>query len=420
MVGTVGGGVTLLGLGEALHGGEEILRLRNRVFQELVARHGFSAIAIESSHCRARRVNDFVQGRGALTYEQVATEGFGHGMGKLEANRELVEWMRAENAGRAPASRIRFYGFDIPTGSMGGASPRGVLRFVTDYLAGIDPGAGKRFETRFAEVLGEDAGWENPAVYMDPSQSIALTPAAATLRVEIENLIAELRARRPALVADGGADAFLEALHEARTARELLNFHVAMAVRKPGQSPAIVLGARDASMADTLLHIADCERGRGTVLVFAHNSHLQRGEAVWPGQNYWGTEDPCRWWPAGAHLAEILGPRYAVLATAVGVSPDNGIAEPEPGTIEARLAETGNPVAFVSASEVTGISRAVRSGSVRNPTYVPLDERAGSRFDGIVFLREVTYNRGGPPLSNWEQASTTTNGDEGESAVVGG
>ena len=39
----------LLGFGEALHGGEEILLLRNLLFKRLVEVHGFSAIALESS-----------------------------------------------------------------------------------------------------------------------------------------------------------------------------------------------------------------------------------------------------------------------------------------------------------------------------------------------------------------------------------
>src|SRR5262245_23711751 len=41
--------VALLGFGEALHGGEELLILRNQLFQRLVEIHGYSAIAIESS-----------------------------------------------------------------------------------------------------------------------------------------------------------------------------------------------------------------------------------------------------------------------------------------------------------------------------------------------------------------------------------
>ncbi|WP_437580487.1 hypothetical protein [Sorangium sp. So ce887] len=39
------------------------------------------------------------------------------------------------------------------------------------------------------------------------------------------------------------------------------------------------------------------------------------------------------WWPAGAHLEETLGPRYAVIDSAVGVSDENGIGRPEDGSI---------------------------------------------------------------------------------------
>lgn len=45
--------VELLGFGETLHGGEDILKLRNRLFQRLVEAHGYSAIAIEISLGRA-------------------------------------------------------------------------------------------------------------------------------------------------------------------------------------------------------------------------------------------------------------------------------------------------------------------------------------------------------------------------------
>ena len=56
--------VELLGFGEALHGGEEILQLRNRLFRRLVERHGFRAIAIESSFPQSRFVNEHVGGDG--------------------------------------------------------------------------------------------------------------------------------------------------------------------------------------------------------------------------------------------------------------------------------------------------------------------------------------------------------------------
>ena len=298
--------------------------------------------------------------------------------------------MRAYNLDPARTTKLNFYGFDIPSGNAGVASPGKVLSFVVDYLGTVDADRAEAFRENIRKHLGDDAAWENSAVYMDPSKSIALSPSAAALRVETEELIAELRSRRPELVAAGGDGAYHEALRHAEIARELLNFHAAMGSRKPGQSPAVVLGTRDASMADNLVYIADRERPRGKVLVLAHNSHLQRGLASWPGQKYWGTDDDCEWWPAGAHLAEILGPRYAVIASAVGVSPDNGIGEPEPGTPEAMLAGSGHDTLLVAIRGADFGDVPTRTGSTKNPTYVPLNAKAGTNFDWIAWFANTT------------------------------
>lgn len=408
VVAALGEKVELLGFGEALHGGEEILRMRNRLFRHLVEKRGYSAIAIESSFPRARLVNDYIHGRSHAAYDELKDTGFGHGMGQLEANRDLVEWMRAYNSDPAHATKLGFYGFDIPTGRAGVGSPGPVLAFVLDYLGAADADRAEDFRKKIRKHLGDDAAWENPAVYMDPSKSIALSPPAEALRIVTEDLIAELRSRRPGLVEASCGDAYREAMRHAETARELLDFHAAMGSRKPGQSPAVVLGTRDASMADNLVYIVNRERPRGKVLVFAHNSHLQRGLASWPGQKYWGTEDDCRWWPAGAHLAEILGPRYAVIASAVGVSPDNGIGEPEPGTPEAKLAAGGHPALFASVRGINFGDLSLRAGSTKNPTYVPLNAQAGTNFDWIAWVASVSYNLGGPPLQAWDAKPVDT------------
>src|SRR5947209_4586635 len=84
-----------------------------------------------------------------------------------------------------------------------------------------------------------------------------------------------------------------------------------------------LLGIRDAMMADNPGHIVARERGRGKVLAFAHNSHLKRGQAQWQ----WGPH-ALAWWPAGSHLQEMFGPRYASIGSAIGVSDANGIGQP--------------------------------------------------------------------------------------------
>ncbi len=401
LIASLGDAVELLGFGEALHGGEEMLILRNRLFQRLVEEHGYSAIAIESSFPRAQVVNEYVAGRGpAASYDDVRDTGFGQAFGPLEANRDLVEWMRGYNADPTHRVKLQFYGFDIPTGTIGIASPRQVLDGVLDYLTSIDGDSRQEQRQRIDSLLGQDADWENPAAISDPAQSVGGSPAATALRIETEELISELRIRRPELVRKSDESRYMEATQYASVARQLLNFHAAMA-RNSDYSER--LGVRDALMADNLAYMVSRERGRGKVLVFAHNSHLQRGQAQWQMG-----ADVHRWWPAGAQLHEIFGPHYAVIGSAIGISDDNGIGQPEPGTLEARLTAGPGPARFIPTHQGQGLPASAitalpaRSGSLKNPTYIPLTSHAFTDFDWLAVLDSTTYNRGGPPLHEWD------------------
>jgi erythromycin esterase-like protein len=210
--------VALLGFGEALHGGEDILILRNRLFQHLVEAHGYSAIVIESSFPRTRVVNACVAGRGPASYAAVQETGFSHGFGRLEANGELVAWMRRYHADPSQRVKLQFYGFDRPTEMTGSDSPSQVLPFVLDYLASIDRASGQERRVRIDPLLGSDSEWENPAALADPTKPIGLSPAATALRIETEELISERRVRRPELVAKRDESRYWEAVQYALVA----------------------------------------------------------------------------------------------------------------------------------------------------------------------------------------------------------
>jgi erythromycin esterase len=398
VIASLGASVELLGFGEALHGGEDILILRNRLFQRLVEAHGYSAIAIESSFPRGRVVNEYVAGRGPASYEAAQDTGFSHGFGRLEANRELVEWMRRYNADPSHRVNLQFYGFDSPTEMTVSDSPRHVLHVVLDYLASIDRASAQEHRQRIDPLLGQNVDWENPAAMMDPAQSIGRSPEAAALRIETEDLISELRVRRPELVAKSDEGRYVEAMRYATLARQLLNYHAALAGTS-SERVARLLGMRDAMMADNLAYIVAHERGHGKVLAFAHNSHLQRGKAQWQLG-----ADLLIWWPAGAHLTEMFGPRYAVIGSAVGVSDANGIGAPEAGTLEARLMATPGPARFIPTRQGHGLpteeiaALPARSPSKKNSTYFALTPHSVTDFDWLAVLDATTYSRGGPPL----------------------
>jgi len=152
-------------------------------------------------------------------------------------------------------------------------------------------------------------------------------------------------------------------------------------------------------MADNVAYIVSREQDRGKVLVFAHNSHLQRGQAHWQLGPH-----ALVWSPVGAHLAEMFGPRYAVIGSALGTSEANGIGQPEPGTLEARLTAAPGPARFIPTHRGQGLPAAeiaalpARSGSMKNTTYFALTPQSLSDFDWLAVLNSTTYAVGGPPL----------------------
>lgn len=402
LVGSLPSSVELLAFGEALHGGEEILQLRNRLFERLVAAHGYCAIAIESSFPQGVLVNEYVAGRGLSAYEGIQETGFSSRLGSLAANRELVEWMRRYNTDPFHAVKLRFYGFDMPISTIGLASPRPVLHVVIAYLASIDGAAGERYRQSIEPLLGQDSDWENPAAYTDHQQSYGRSPAATALRAATEDLISELRLRRPELGTGTNATQYHEALHYANMARQLLNYHAAHA---GGAGQGVLLGIRDALMADTLAFIVERERSRGKVLAFAHNAHVQRGSVT--GLSAWQRSlgaEAFSWWPAGAYLDQLLGRRYAVIGSAVGVSPENDVMQPEADTLEALLTASPAPARFIPTHNGNGLSATAvaalptRAPGVKNLSYIPLSSQSFTDFDWLAALNSVTYWRGGLPL----------------------
>jgi len=155
--------------------------------------------------------------------------------------------------------------------------------------------------------------------------------------------------------------------------------------------------------ADNLAYMVSRERGRGKVLAFARNRHLQRGKAHWQFDT-----DVYTWWPAGAHLNEMFGPRYAVIGSAVGVSDANGIGQPEAGTLEKRLTAVPGPARFIPTHTGQGLPTSAiaalptRSGSMKNLTYFALTSQSFTDFDWLAVLDSTEYNRGGPPLQPWD------------------
>jgi erythromycin esterase-like protein len=369
----------LLALGEPTHGEDVLLDLRNDLFRQLVEREGYRTITIESDCMMGLVVDDYVtSGRGTL--DEVMERGFSHGWGAFAGNRELVRWMRAYNDGRSESEQVRFAGFDGPLEITAAASPRQALTALHDYLsawvdADLLPGTAQTLD----HLLGADDRWTNPAVMMDPSQSVGRTAEATQLRLLADDLVVLLEMQTPHLVAVSSREDRDRARMYGRTAAGLLRYHFRMADSSPSRI-AQLLGARASMMAANLFAIAE----RGPALVHAHNGHLQRDKS----SMQMGSRRQ-EWWSAGAIVSAQLEEAYAFLATGIGTIRHHGVDTPPPDTIEGLLYALPEDRYVVDARRL-----AANLGDVRPRVspwfgYAPLDPAHIARTDGLVFVKDA-------------------------------
>jgi erythromycin esterase-like protein len=239
------------------------------------------------------------------------------------------------------------------------------------------------------ELVGDDDRWTNPDAAMDPTQSVGGHAEVTRLRLIADDLLAELVARAPELVAATSLDDWRRAHLYGRMAAGLLRYHAGMADTSPARVPRL-MGLRDAMMAENLLAIVHSQAERGPTLVFAHNRHLQREESTW---NLGG--QMLRWWSAGAIVDAQLGGRYAFVATALGAMAHQGLKEPPPDTLEGVLAQLPegryafSTSALVAALGADRARLALRTDNSANYGYFPLDPAHLDRTDAVIFLKSV-------------------------------
>ena len=364
----------LVSLGEPTHGIAAFPLLRNDFLRHLVDR-GYRSIALETDFFAAAAVDDYVAG-GIAELDEVLATGFSHGFGYVPGNRDLVDWLRARNAGRPPADRVRFYGFDAPLEMSAAPNPRRFLTAVHDFL----PAESRPVSADdLGALLGDDSGWTNPAAMVDPAVSIGESDRARALRIVADDLASALRRAAPAL-SPTDPHAYHDAVAQARTAQGLLRYHAAMA-RPALDRIGTLLSHRAEMMADNLLDIAARERDRGPCLVFAHNVHLQRA----PSGMSFGPR-PSSWWSAGALVARTLGDRYVVIVS--DANPQSA-----PGTLQGLLAAATNRRTLFPVDELRAAPPALGPDGPIVPGHIPLQQRDLAGADAVVFIADTDGKR---------------------------
>lgn len=292
-IGRVVGDARVVALGEADHGSEEILALRNELFRHLVESSGFSAIALETGFAESLRISDYIAG-GPGEAADIARTSFTSGFGNFQANVELITWMREYNRTTPPARQLRLFGVDLSLGGpMGSSATAAPVECALRSLQGTSKAEAERHRQAFSSGIG-------PLVLEQRDFSPADHAAYEAFTRDLE--ATARRAGNP------------QAAHCATIARQAGNVHRVAPKPGPGIPPDAwrALEARDLAMAENTVWVLEQLGPAGKLVVFAHNAHVMN--AARRGGQLSGLAQPPR--SMGQQLRDTLRSDLVIIAEA--------------------------------------------------------------------------------------------------------
>ncbi|HEU4731692.1 MAG TPA: protein-L-isoaspartate(D-aspartate) O-methyltransferase [Kofleriaceae bacterium] len=239
-------------LGEATHGTSEFYRMRARITQQLILRHGFNAVAIEGDWPDAAAVDRYVRGRLARPRPWVPFARFPTWMWRNREAQDLIEWLRAYNL--EGHGDVSFSGLDL-------YSMYTSAYEVVHYLDRVDPVAAAAARERYGRLTP----WQDdPAAY----GRAALMGRMQSCERDVVAMLRELLARRLDYASRDG-DEFFDASQNARVVAGAEAYYRAMYY-----GSAMSWNLRDQHMFDTLRAILAHRGEHAKLVVWEHNSHV--------------------------------------------------------------------------------------------------------------------------------------------------
>lgn len=272
------GEASLVLLGEATHGSDEFYAARQRISQRLIEQKGFDAIAVEADWPDALRAHRWVIGSSTEESARDSLRAFRRfplWMWRNERIVQLLEWLHAHNAARAPDERAGFFGLDL-------YSLRNSMHAVVHYLQQVDPAAAALARERYGCF---DHLADEPQRY-GRSTSFGLRKDCED--EVVRQLKAMLDDAGQYLRIDGphSADELFFAQQNARVAQNAEAYYRAMF-----RGRDLSWNVRDSHMADTLFalreHLGSRHGRAAKIIVWAHNSHIGDARATemgWHGE----------------------------------------------------------------------------------------------------------------------------------------
>lgn len=280
-------------IGEATHGTSEFYRMRARITQQLVERHGFSIVACEADWPDAARIDHYVRDRDVPRGEWQAFARFPVWMWRNRETRDFVDWLRAHNMDLPRERRVRFAGLDVygMSNSMDAA-----LSFLDKHAPDIAQKARERYAC-LTPWQSDPSAYGRAAV--DGSWRSCESDVAAVLHELLSQRLRRMKAED---------EAWFDALQDAHVVKDAEAYYRAM-----WWSSAESWNLRDAHMTDSLCRLLDFHGPDSKAVVWAHNSHV--GDAAATSMSARG-----EW-----NLGQLCRDRFGDKSVRIGFGTDRGV-----------------------------------------------------------------------------------------------
>lgn len=250
------GDARLVALGEATHGTREFFQSKHRMLEFLVTELGFSVFGIEATMPEGFDVNEYVlRGKGD---PEKALAGLYFWTWNTEEVLEMIRWMRRYNTDPNHTKKVKFYGFDMQSGTR-------ALKVLENYLNEVDRKA--------AGVLSENASL-SPIRSPYTSQDFADISEEEKRRAleVITSTIRDLDASKGEYIAQTGEEDWEIAQLHAKILTQYIQSNILSDNRAAGSA------IRDSSMAANIHWIMEHEGPDAKMVIWAHNYHVSTGK----------------------------------------------------------------------------------------------------------------------------------------------
>lgn len=270
----------IIGLGEATHGTKEFFQMKHRVFRYLVENCGHKVFGFEADFAESIFLNNYItRGEGNLT--ELMRDKMHFWTWKTGEVRQLLEWMREYNTGKAAEDQIHYYGFDCQFTTY---QPDMILEYLQRTLPALLETASPILE-EIKTISYSDYGSMSEETYNG-------------LKTQLESLQDQWMSNKDPLIAGSSPE-------EYEINKQLLNTVIqAIIVRYHSAKGISITDSRDRFMAENALWIADFFGQDTKITLWAHNAHVARDSS------YGGIG------AMGYYLNEALGDLYRVIGFA--------------------------------------------------------------------------------------------------------